>query len=45
MRLNISAANGLEVAAKSRDLVAEQMTPADISTAQQKAREWMEAHP
>ena len=29
---------------KERDLVAKEMTPADISTAQRLVREWLEEH-
>ena len=39
---NIAAAQGQKEAIQGRDLVAQQMTPADISTAQQMAREWLE---
>ena len=39
MWLNIAASNGYENVSKVRDVVAEGMTPADISKAQQLARE------
>ena len=45
MWFNIAAALGDPKGAEARDLVAKQMTPADISQAQKLAREWMEAHP
>ena len=37
---NLAAAQGNEVASKNRDIIAENMTPADISEAQKLAREW-----
>ena len=37
---NLAAAQGIETARKGRDIVAERMTPADISKAQRLAREW-----
>ena len=42
---NLAAANGHEEAKVYRDKVAEMMTTADISEAQQMARDWMKAHP
>ena len=42
MWYNLAAAEGNETARKNRDIVAKQMTPADISKAQKLAREWME---
>ena len=39
MWLNISATNGDEDAAKSRDIIAKRMTPNDILTAQKLDRE------
>ena len=39
MWLNIAASSGNETASKNRDIIAKRMTPADISTAQQLARE------
>ena len=39
MWLNISATNGDEDAAKSRDIIAKRMTPANILTAQKLERE------
>tara|TARA_B110000503_G_scaffold60249_1_gene95785 strand:+ start:102 stop:299 length:198 start_codon:yes stop_codon:yes gene_type:complete len=39
MWLNISATNGDEDAAKSRDIIAKRMTPANILTAQKLDRE------
>lgn len=44
MWFNLAAAQGNEDAAKNRDIVARTMTPADISKAQQMAREWLEKH-
>ena len=44
MWFNIAAAMGREDARELRDVVAEKMTPADISMAQALAREWMEEH-
>ena len=41
---NLAAARGNEMALENRDMVAEQMTPADISEAQRLAREWLEEH-
>jgi TPR repeat protein len=38
MWFNIAAANGNKVGAKSRDIIAKKMTPADISKAQELAR-------
>ena len=45
MWFNLSAAQGNENAVKGRDLVASEMTPAQIEEAQRLAREWIEAHP
>ncbi|HAY45856.1 MAG TPA: hypothetical protein DCY55_06180 [Gammaproteobacteria bacterium] len=42
---NLAAANGHEGAKTNRDKVAETMTPADISEAQQMAADWVKAHP
>ncbi len=36
---NIAATSGYETASENRDIVAERMTPADISAAQKLARE------
>ena len=44
MWLNLASAHEVELARENRDLVAEQMTPADISEAQRLAREWLEEH-
>ena len=44
MWFNMAAANGHEDGRKNRDIVAKQMTPADISEAQRLAREWLEEH-
>ena len=44
MWFNLAAAQGYEYATENRYLVAERMTPADISEAQRLAREWLEAH-
>ncbi len=40
MWVNLAAAQGIEDARKARDLLAEQMTPAQIAEAQRLAREW-----
>ena len=45
MWYNLSASRGNALAADNRDLMAEKMTPADISMAQRMAREWLEKHP
>ena len=45
MWFNIAAALGGKFANENRDIVANKMTPADISEAQKLAREWMEEHP
>jgi TPR repeat protein len=37
---NLSAAQGDQSAARNRDIVAQQMTPAQIAEAQKLAREW-----
>ena len=42
---NLSASRGDTLAVENRDLIAEKMTPADISKAQSLAREWLEKHP
>ncbi len=42
MWYNIAAVKDLDLAAKNRNRVAEKMTPADVATAQQLARERME---
>jgi TPR repeat protein len=44
MWFNLAAAQGNETGRKNRDLVAKQMTPADISEAQRLAREWLGEH-
>ena len=44
MWFNLSAAQGDESGRKNRDMLAEQMTPTDISEAQRLAREWLEEH-
>jgi hypothetical protein len=41
---NLAAAQGEEYAVKNRDIVARNMTPAQIAEAQRMAREWWEAH-
>ncbi len=41
---DLAAAQGLEVARENRDIVAKQMTPAQIAEAQKMAREWVEKH-
>ncbi len=45
MWLNLAAAQGFRRAFVYRERVAEKMTPADLSKAQNMAREWLEAHP
>jgi uncharacterized protein len=45
MWFNLAAANGHEPAAKNRDIVAKNMTPADIAAAQQMASDWIKVHP
>ena len=45
MWFNLAAVSGDEDSVKNRDIVAKNMTPADIAAAQQMAREWSEAHP
>ena len=49
MWLNLAASrltgDQREEAATDRDAVAERMTPADLSEAQRRAREWHAAHP
>ncbi|MDA7723230.1 sel1 repeat family protein [Pseudomonadales bacterium] len=42
---NLAAAAGNQTAKTNRDIVAGEMTPADISDAQQMASDWMKAHP
>jgi TPR repeat protein len=44
MWFNLAAANGNEKAAKGRDVVAGEMTPAEISEAERLAQEWWEKH-
>ncbi len=41
---SVAGANGFEEANIHRDIVAEWMTPADISEGQRLAREWLEEH-
>jgi len=43
MWLNLGASKGYKSATKLRDLIAKEMTPADISKAQRRAREWVAA--
>ena len=42
MWFNLAAAQGDEYSAERRDLIAEKMTSADISKAQELTRKWME---
>ena len=42
MWYNISASNGVD--AKNRDLIAKEMTPAQLEEAQKLAREWVAKH-
>jgi TPR repeat protein len=44
MWFNLAAAEGIEMGRKKRDIIAKNMTPADISKAQRLAREWLEEH-
>ncbi len=37
---NLAAAQGNELASKNRDIIADNMTPAQINEAQRLAREW-----
>jgi TPR repeat protein len=41
---NIAGANGDETGTKNRDIVAEEMTPAQITEAQKLVKEWFEKH-
>ena len=41
---NLAAAQDNDAARKNRDIIAQKMTPADISTAQALALEWLEKH-
>ena len=41
---NLAAVQGDKTAAENRDIVANKMTPADVSKAQKLAREWWEKH-
>ncbi len=45
MWFNLAAAKGEETARKGLDLVAEEMTPAEIAEAQRLAREWRPKKP
>ncbi len=44
MWLNLALARGVDHSRRDRDIVAEQMTPADISKARALAREWLATH-
>ena len=44
MWLNLAAAQGFGPAAENREIVAERMTPADVSKAQRMAWEWLVKH-
>ncbi len=44
MWLNLAAAQSVELGRKNRDIIAKDMTPADISKAQAMAQEWLEKH-
>ena len=44
MWFNIAAAQGHKTGREIRDIIAKDMTPADISKAQAMAREWLETH-
>jgi TPR repeat protein len=45
MWFNLAASKGIDEAAEQRDDLTSRMTPAEISEAQQLAREWADAHP
>ena len=42
--LNLAATQGIKPAFENRNLVAKEMTPADVSLAQELAREWRAAY-
>ena len=44
MWYNLAAANGPDIAAMNRDIIAAKMTSADVSTAQRLARDWLAKH-
>jgi TPR repeat protein len=44
MRLDLAGAEGNHAAIENCDKVAAQMTPADVSKAQQLARDWLAKH-
>ena len=44
MWFSLAAAQGNEMGRKNRDIIANLMTPTDISEAQRLAREWLEEH-
>ena len=44
MWFNLAAAQGSTRAAKSRDMIAKKMTPAQVAEAQRLAREWLAQH-
>ncbi len=37
---NLAAAQGIELSSKNRDIIADKMSPAQITEAQRLAREW-----
>jgi len=45
MWTNLAAANGHKNSAELRDVIATQMTPADISEAQQMTSDWTKSNP
>ena len=45
MWFNLAAVSGDEDSVKNRDIVAKNMTPADIAAAQQMASDWIKVHP
>ncbi len=45
MRNNLAAAQSSDKAIKNRTIALQQMTQADVSAAQRRAREWLEANP
>ena len=45
MWLNLSAAQGEQLARGNRDMLVEQMTREQIAEAQRLSREWIETHP
>ena len=44
MWFDLAVAQGRKEAADNREILVQQMTPADVSKAQSMAREWLNAH-